>query len=64
VVHCAGNAAEGLLTDRSEAKGEVFKVRERQIELADVLTWVLKAQELEVWSIGRVELDGMQWAVV
>jgi len=64
MVHCAGNKAEGLLTDRSEPKGETFKVRERQIELADALTWVLKAQEPEVWSIGRVELDGIQWAVV
>jgi len=30
MVHCAGNKAEGLLTDRSEPKGETFKVRERQ----------------------------------
>lgn len=52
------------MTDRSEPKGEIFKVRERQVELAYVLTCVLKAQELEIGSVGRAELDGIQWAVV
>lgn len=53
-----GKTTEDLLTDRGEPKAETFKVGERQTEPANVLTWVLEAKDLEIWSIGRVKLDG------